>query len=73
MTDEQLINELRERVAVLEERTRKIDTIENDVKAILGKLAELSGGKKAMLGLFAVLGGAVTVITGLFSGRLHWG
>jgi len=73
MTDEQVINELRERVAVLEERTRKIDGIEEDVKAILGKLAELSGGKKALWGLFAVLGGIVTMIAAMFSGKLHWG
>lgn len=69
----------RERIARLETEVRNVrsdmDEIKSDVKAILRKFDEMTGGKKALLGLVALIGALVGIVAGvvgmLFGGGHH--
>lgn len=68
----------RERIAILEQEVHNLrddlSEVKADVKLLLAKLNELSGGKKALLAIFSALGAligvAATVVTFFIKGKL---
>lgn len=57
----------------IESMQANIQEIRSDVKLLISKFDELTGGKKMLIAITSVVGGIVTVALSLISGVLHWG